>query len=510
MTGVAGRALSRLEVLALFPLLTLLALWLNLGDWVTVSAFLLPGLLALRALGLAAPGAQMAGIRLARGTRCRDAGDGRDALLAMLDHVARMPRQDSACFLIQIDGWEGLTDRWGGEVAEDLALRCLDRLATSLRQDDLVARLGDARFGVVLHPVPAARLGTREAITGRLRAVLGEPIAIGGSAVRLTVCVGHAALIHDGGGGHDSARITLKAAETALAEAHRNGPSAVRAYAPGLLRQRRDRADLTAEVADALARGEIRPWFQPQICTGTRVISGFEALARWHHPDRGLLAPAQFLPAVDEAGLMDALGHRILFHALDAIRSWDQAGLRIPSVSVNFSAGELRNPLLADHVKWEIDHFDLRPARLTVEILETVAAKGDDDTVIATISMLRAHGLNLDLDDFGIGQASLSAIRRFGVNRIKIDRSFILGLDTDPEQQAMVAAILSMAQHLGVETLAEGVETEQVHTVLAQMGCAHLQGYHIARPMPFDETVAWATRHNEGLAPPARIGGRAG
>jgi len=503
----AGRLLSRIEMLALFPLVALTAIWLGLGDVVTVTAFALPALLALRTLGGAFGGAQMAGSGDGHRPRQRGGLVGRDCLLAMLEKVAQMPGQDSACIMIQIDDWDRLSGRWGSEAAEDVIIRCGDRICTALRQDDLVARLGDARFGVVLHPVASLRLGTRDAITARLRGVLGEPVSIGGAVIRLTASAGHTGLMREAG---DVACATLEAAETALTEAQRNGPNAVRAYAPGLLQQRSAETDLVTAVAGALEGGEIRPWFQPQVCTDSGVISGFEALARWHHPDRGVLAPADFLAAVDEAGRMDVLGQTILFHALDAVRLWDRAGLRVPSVAVNFSAGELRNPALADHVKWDIDRFDLRPGRLTVEILETVAANSADDAVIATIAALRAHGVNLDLDDFGIGQASLSAIRRFGVSRIKIDRSFILDLDHDPEQQAMVAAILSMARHLGVETLAEGVETAEIMAMLAQMGCDHVQGYHIARPMPLDETIAWATRHNDTLARPPIIGRRAG
>lgn len=502
-----GRALTRIDVLALFPLTALGALWLGLMDLVLVTAFALPALLALRALALAASGAPLADTGYAALPHPRNGLSGQDALLAMLDRVAQTPGQDSACILIQIDDWGRLGERWGIEAAEDVAQRCGERICTALRQDDLVTRLGDARFGIVLHPVPSLRLGTREAITSRLRAALSEPIGIGGAAVRMTASVGHAGLMREAG---DVAGATLTAAEAALTEALRNGPNAVRAFAPALLRQRNARADLASEVTAALEGGEIRPWFQPQIHAASRVISGFEALARWHHPDRGVLTPAEFLPAVDDAGRMDALGQVILFHALDALRLWDKAGLRVPSVSVNFSADELRNPALADHLKWEVDRFDIAPGRLTVEILETVAAQGDDDTILATIAAIGAHGIALDLDDFGIGQASLAAIRRFGVARIKIDRSFILGLDQDPGQQAMVAAIVSMARHLSVQTLAEGVEDASVQTLLAQMGCTHLQGYHIAHPMPLEDTVAWATRHNETLARPSAIGRRAG
>jgi diguanylate cyclase (GGDEF)-like protein len=493
--------LGRLDVIALFPLVALAALWLGFDDGVLLAAFGLPALLALRAVAQALADGPTAAPGHAALPARRGGLAGREAVLAALDQAAQVPGHDSACIVLQIDGWDGMADRWGSETAEDLAQRCADRLVTALRRDDLVARLGDACFGVVLHPVPAARLGTREAIGNRLRAVIGEPVAIGGTSVRLTASAGHATLRGDGG---DVAEATLTAAEVALAEAHRNGPDALRAYAPGLLRQRRDAADLAGRVEDALRAGEIRAWFQPQIRVGNGAVSGLEALARWHHPERGILCPDAFLPAVEGAGRMTALGQRILDEALTALHAWDRAGLRVPSVSVNFSAGELRDPALVDHVRGTLDRLDLPPARLTVEILETVAAQGADDAVIATIAALRRHGVALDLDDFGIGQASLSAIRRFGVSRIKIDRSFVLGLDDDAEQQAMVAAILSMAGHLGVETLAEGVETQAVQAMLARMGCDHVQGFHLARPMPRGAAGQWLTAHDARVARPGR------
>lgn len=499
LSKMTARALTRIDVLALFPLTALAAIWLGLDDLVLLTAFVLPALLALRALGSALGGDAAPGIAGPR--------SGRAAILDALGAASERKDQGSACILLQIDDWDALTDRWGLEAAGDIATRCCERIAATLRAGDVVAQLGDARFGVVLQPVRSLRLGTREAIAERLCAVLSEPVTVDGVAIRLSGSAGHAALIHDAG---DTAEATLRAAEAALAEALRNGPGAIRAFAPALLQRRQARADLAAEVDAALETGEIRPWFQPQIHTATRVISGFEALARWHHPQRGLLTPGDFLPAIDDAGRMDALGRTMLCHALDALRQWDRAGLRVPTVAINLSAGDLRNPALADHVKWEVDRFDIAPGRLTVEIPETLAARGDDESVIASIAALGRHGIALDLDDFGIGQASLHAIRRFGIARIKIDRTFIAGLAGDPDRQTMVAAILSMARHLRVQTLAEGVEDAAVMSLLGQFGCDHVQGFHIAAAMPFDETIAWATRHNESLARPNAIGRRAG
>jgi diguanylate cyclase len=179
-------------------------------------------------------------------------------------------------------------------------------------------------------------------------------------------------------------------------------------------------------------------------------------------------------------------------------------------VAVNFSPDELRNPKLFDKIRWELDRFDLAPERLTIEVLEDVVAKSDDDTTTRNIAALSRIGCGIDLDDFGTGHASISNIRRFDVNRIKIDRSFITHVDTDRDQQNMVAAILTMAERLGLATLGEGVESHGEHAMLAQLGCGHVQGYSIAKPMPLEETNSWITEYNQRIAKAPPIPRQAG
>jgi EAL domain-containing protein (putative c-di-GMP-specific phosphodiesterase class I) len=177
--------------------------------------------------------------------------------------------------------------------------------------------------------------------------------------------------------------------------------------------------------------------------------------------------------------------------SLSALKAWDEAGLDIPCVGVNFSPDELRNPKLIDKVKWELDRHDLTPDRLAVEVLETVVAASPEDVVTRNVNGLAQLGCRIDLDDFGTGHASISSIRRFAIQRIKIDRSFVMKVDRDAEQQRMVAAILTMAERLGMETLAEGVETTGEHAMLSQLGCNHVQGFGIGFPMPFEATEGW-------------------
>jgi EAL domain-containing protein (putative c-di-GMP-specific phosphodiesterase class I) len=215
------------------------------------------------------------------------------------------------------------------------------------------------------------------------------------------------------------------------------------------------------------------------------------------------------LPAIEDAGLSERLGEVMLYHALAALVRWDKAGFHIPNVAVNFSSAELRNPRLAEKLKWELDRFDLTPDRLCVEILETVIAETDNDVIVRNISALANLGCQIDLDDFGTGHASITNIRRFAVNRIKIDRSFVTHVDEDREQQKIVSGILSLAEQMGLETLAEGVETKGEHAMLAQLGCGHVQGFLFARPMPFDDTQAWIIAQNVARSSLPKIASRA-
>ena len=189
----------------------------------------------------------------------------------------------------------------------------------------------------------------------------------------------------------------------------------------------------------------------------------------------------------------------MMYHSFRALKQWDAAGVKIPQVGVNFAGTELGNPRLLEKIKWDLDRFELTPDRLAVEILETVVTDSADDVITRNIAALSALGCRIDLDDFGTGNASLAAIRRFAVNRIKIDRSFVVRADRDPGQQRMISAILTMAERLQVETLAEGVETVGEHVLLAQLGCNHVQGFGIARPMPFNQTLDWIHAHNAKL-----------
>lgn len=429
----------------------------------------------------------------------------RDAIILTLDqalrHSARMGRATGA-MMIEIDRYKLLEERHDRAAIERILRVTAERLDDTLRENDLAARLEGPTFAVALAPVRRLDLEAAIQLAGRIQRALSEPISVDSTNVYITASIGFSIASRLKGPTGDS---VLQAATSAMIEAQRSGPSAIRSYSDAMRARIASRNSLSDEVAGALERGEIMAFFQPQISTKTGAITGFETLARWHHPERGLIPPIEFLPALEQAGLMDRLGEIMIYDALTALKNWDDKGFDIPRVSVNFSNEELCDPRLVDRIGWELDRFELTPDRFVVEVLETVVASHSEDVVIRNLSGLARLGCCLDLDDFGTGHASITNIRRFSIERIKIDRSFVTKIDADPEQQKMVAAILTMADRLGLDTLAEGVETAEEQAMLARLGCGHLQGFGIARPMPMQDTDQWIRAYRSRAETPVQL-----
>lgn len=423
----------------------------------------------------------------------------RDGFEELVEHVREKTidqSRTSAVFHIELEGFSQLIERHG-EIAGDVVIqRTGDRIVSTMRDYDNVARLGDCRFAVCMGAERHTDLETCIQLASRMQAVIEEPISIDGISVYMSASVGFCL---SGRAPGTTGAAWSQAAATALRSAQKRGPSSIRAYSDEMRRKTQNRAELREEVSHALDAGQIIPWFQPQISTDTGKVTGFEALARWHHPKRGMISPAEFLPAIDQAGRLERLAELMMYNTFTALKAWDAAGVHVPQVGVNFSAEELNSPRLIEKVKWELDRFELTPDRLAIEILETVIAGAPDDQITMNINSLVEMGCRVDLDDFGTGHASISSIRRFAINRIKIDRSFVMKADRDPEQQRMISAILTMAERMDLETLAEGVETVGEHALLAQLGCDHVQGFGIGKPMPFEKTLDWISAHEAKL-----------
>ena len=414
----------------------------------------------------------------------------RDGLVDALDRVLASARPDevTGALMLEIDGFREIEERHDRVTAERLLCVTARRLRAALRDNDVTCRLDGPTFAVALAPSRRLALEPAVQLAGRLQRAIAEPVSIAGMNFYLTAAIGFSLSPRHR---HPTGEDIVQGATLAMIEAQRSGPSGIRSYSEAMRARVANRSILAAEVAAAFERGEITAYFQPQVSTRSGEVTGFEALARWHHPVRGMIPPVEFLPALAQAGRMDRLGEAMVREALAALRHWDGLGLRIPRVGVNFSNAELADPSLVERIGWELDRNDLTPDRLVIEVLENVVANRAEDVVMRNLAGLARLGCCLDLDDFGTGHASITSIRRFSIERIKIDRSFVTRIDDDPEQQKMVSAILTMAERLGLDTLAEGVETAAERAMLAKLGCGHVQGFAIARPMPLSETADW-------------------
>ncbi|WP_417248482.1 putative bifunctional diguanylate cyclase/phosphodiesterase [Celeribacter sp.] len=494
--------LSGPHVLAFLPALFLGAFWFGGEVALIVAAVLVPTVLY--ALSADLTGASPRDIDGVTGLPLRR------SVIEALDQTLNarsLTGRTTACLMVEIDNLNAIAAGVGPEVADGLVRIVGRRLSDVLREHDTVARLDGSRFAVALAPVRCADLETMIQLSARIQSALMEPFSVDGAKVYASACIGFCT---PNRAPAQSGAAYLDAAEAALLDALHNGPGSIRAFSKDTALRP---CSLTVDpdgVASALENGQIVPWFQPQVSTDTGEVTGLEALARWECPDRGVIPPEKFLPAVEELGLMDRLGEVIRFRAFSALRKWEDEGLILPSVSINFTSSELANPKLVDKLRWELDRFNLTPDRLGGEILENVIVASENDIIPRNIRALQTMGCRIDLDDYGTGHASIANIRRFAVNRIKIDRTYVTRCDIDRSQQDMLAAILTMAERLDLETLAEGVETLGEHAMLAQLGCGFVQGFSISRPLPESKLKGWVDAHNRKLGQTPRIGRRAG
>lgn len=407
------------------------------------------------------------------------------AYISRLALAAERSKTQTAVLRVDFDRFKVMQETLGSRVCDEVVRIAARRIQQALRNGDFAAYLGQDDFVVVTGELENSNAAA--AIAGRIQSALMKPFAVRGGARKLSCSIG-VTLMSDDEADPD---LILANAAIALAEAQNEGSGLVRYFSESQRDEVERRETLYEELTHGLENGEIIAYFQPQIDLQSGKFVGFEALVRWQHPKHGLLTPAAFLDFAEQTDLTERLGEVVLTRTMEAIREWDMAGFDVPKVGVNFALAQLRNPGLIEKIKWEVERFDIEPSRLAIEVLETVLIKSDADLVVRNLKGLASAGFGIDLDDFGTGHASISNLRRFMVNRIKIDRSFVFGIETSEEQQQLTASMIAMAQALGIETLAEGVETEDAELMLRKLGCNYCQGYLIARPMAPEDTQKW-------------------
>lgn len=412
--------------------------------------------------------------------------------LALTLHNAA--RQSQAVGLCHFDltGFRRLNERLGHEAGDRVLIHVASIIRAETRRGDFIARLGADEF-IIVTPHVTNEDGLKWLVK-RIASHIAEPLTLDGGVCRLTTSAGIAIAQP----GSTVVRRILSDADLALREAKRCGKPTI--CTPNLRDAHDDRMALRDDLDRALDSDEIEPWFQPQICAQSGKIDGLEALARWRHPEKGLLSPAIFIDAATEFGFGDRLAERILDRSLSALAAWREKGLMIPCIGVNFAAEHLNDPFMVEKIKWAVEARCLEPKDLCIEILESVLVEHGHDDTAKNVTALSRAGFQVDLDDFGTGRASIATLQRFPVDRIKVDRSFVTDIDSNPEQQKVTRAMIDLAHSLGVKALAEGVETKGEWTKLTELGCDHIQGFYIGRPMPASDIDQWAADWTQRLA----------
>jgi diguanylate cyclase (GGDEF)-like protein/PAS domain S-box-containing protein len=401
---------------------------------------------------------------------------------------SRLGGETMAVVFIDLDHFKNVNDSLGHRVGDELLVQVAKRFETMLRENDTLARFGGDEF-VMLLPGSDARAASK--VLRRMIDLAGEPLRVGGHELTITPSAGIAMYPFDGAD-FDS---LATCADVAMYRAKDLGRNTFCFFTPEMQAQYSRALLLDNLLRRAIERGELHLEYQPQCAVHDGAIVGLEALLRWRSPELGQVPPGEFVPVAESSGLIIPIGEWALRTALCQMRAWLDAGIAPPVVAVNLSIVQFRQPGFPDHVRRILDECGVAPDRLELELTESVASD-DPAGAMAVMEALHAHGIRLSLDDFGTGYSSLSYLKRFKVGKLKIDRSFVASVTDSPADQAIVSAIVRLANGLGMATLAEGVETPAQMEALRLRGCAEVQGYWLTRPFAPADYPAYREAHH--------------
>ena len=410
----------------------------------------------------------------------------RSLLHDRIEQAITRARRDSkrvAVVFVDLDHFKLINDSLGHHIGDRLLLEVADRLMTCIRNHDTVARQGGDEFVLVLTEQHDA--DETLTIVNRLLEVISQPWMNDGQEYGLSCSIGISCYPQDG----DDPDALLRCADTAMYKAKASGRSTFHVYTPELNQVISERLELENSLRHALERDEFRVYYQPRIEVASSRIIGAEALIRWDCPGKGLIPPDSFISIAEETGLIIPIGQWILQEACRQNSAWQQAGLPPISVSVNLSPIQFRHAGLVQSVAAALQQANLDPACLELELTESFVMH-DAERINIAMQSLKALGVDIAVDDFGTGYSSLSYLKRFPVDRLKVDKSFVRDIDSDPDDAAIVRAIITLGHALGLKVVAEGVETRAHLEFLQQHGCDELQGYYFSRPVPAAEMEA--------------------
>ncbi|MBC7803792.1 MAG: EAL domain-containing protein, partial [Candidatus Parcubacteria bacterium] len=383
--------------------------------------------------------------------------------------LARRRHKSIGVLFVDLDQFKHVNDSAGHDAGDELLKWVAGRLREAVRQEDMVARLGGDEFCVLLQDI--AGPADAGAVAQKLLAALADPCRIAGEDVYVSASIGIACLPQDG----DDMLTLIKNADVAMYRAKESGRNNFQFFSADAHRGTMGAAALTSQLRHALPQDEFVLHYQPRVEVPSGRLVAVEALLRWNHPERGLLAPSEFLQLAEDSGLIVSIGQWVLREACAQARRWSEAGLGEVVVGVNLSMRQLRSPELAAQVQAALEGNGLPASRLELEITESMAMEAPERTE-ATLQVLSALGVRLALDDFGTGHSALHYLKRFPIDVLKIDQSFIAGLPGDRQDAAIARTVVDLAMGLGLDVVAEGVRTPEQRDFLAGIGCRLCQG----------------------------------
>jgi diguanylate cyclase (GGDEF)-like protein len=408
---------------------------------------------------------------------------------------SRHTQRPLAALALDLDRFKPINDSLGPAAGDRLLHEVARRLERSTRMGDVVGRKGGDEFTILLEGIGTGR--NAALVARKVRAQLEAPFVIDGHELSITASVGIA--VHPGDG--DDPETLLQHADIAMYRAKELGGNGFQFFRPDMNEGGAERLALEQGLRRALERSEFVLHYQPQLDLSTRAICGTEALVRWIHPERGMVPPDQFIPLAEETGLIDPLGDWVLETACAQNKAWQDAGFPAVPVSVNFSARQFHDRRPVERVARALRHSGLDACYLDLELTESAVMR-DAQAASATLGRLRDLGVGVSIDDFGTGHSSLGYLKRFPINRLKIDKTFIGTLLDDPRDAAITEAIIAMAHRLDMKAVAEGVENERQLDFLCGPGCDEVQGYFVSRPLPTEKAGEVLAGHRPGAPLP--------
>jgi diguanylate cyclase (GGDEF)-like protein len=377
---------------------------------------------------------------------------------------------------LDLDGFKHINDSLGHAAGDKMLQSVAARLVSCVRSSDTVSRLGGDEFVVLLSEISHA---ADASITARkILTALNPPHLVDDTQLHITLSIGLSAYPDDG---HD-AETLIKNADTAMYQAKETGRNNYRFYTKAMNVRAIERQAIEAELCLALERKELVLHYQPKVSLETGEITGIEALVRWVHPERGLVPPAQFIPIAEDSGLILPIGKWVLREACRQVKEWIDAGLHVVPVSINVSSLEFRSGDFVEGLRAILKETGLDPSYLELELTETALMQHVESTT-SVLRTLKSIGVRLAVDDFGTGYSSLSYLKKFPIDTLKIDRSFVRDIRSDTDDATIVSAVITMAKSLKKCVIAEGVETEDQVQFLQSCGCNQAQGFYFSRAL---------------------------